>query len=340
MRAYVITRYGGPAAMLLQDVPVPGPGPGQVLIKVGAAGLNPVDYKMRQGKLRLLFRPRLPFIAGCELAGTVVGVGPGAKRFSAGDRVYSRVDAPGLGAFAEFVCVPQELVAFMPQSLGFVEAAGLPVAGLTALQALRDELRIQPGTRLFISGGAGGVGTLAIQLAKYYGAEVTTTASPRGHALVRELGADHVVDYTRENFAHTLQGFDAALDAVGGRTLARVFSILKRGGSVVSVAGIPEPKTALQDLHASRAVAALFWVVSLGIRLRAWKAGASYRYLFMHASGDDLRFLAGLVDQGKVRPVVDSTYPLSRISDAFAALETGHAKGKIIVTMDDGGSSA
>ena len=340
MRAYVITRYGGPAAMLLQDVPVPGPGPGQVLIKVGAAGLNPVDYKMRQGKLRLLFRPRLPFIAGCELAGTVVGVGPGAKRFSAGDRVYSRVDAPGLGAFAEFVCVPQELVAFMPQSLGFVEAAGLPLAGLTALQTLRDELRIQPGTRLFISGGAGGVGTLAIQLAKYYGAEVTTTASPRGHALVRELGADHVVDYTRENFAHTLQGFDAALDAVGGRTLARVFSILKRGGSVVSVAGIPEPKTALQDLHASRAVAALFWVVSLGIRLRAWKAGASYRYLFMHASGDDLRFLAGLVDQGKVRPVVDSTYPLSRISDAFAALETGHAKGKIIVTMDDGGSSA
>ena len=340
MRAYVITRYGGPAAMLLQDVPVPGPGPGQVLIKVGAAGLNPVDYKMRQGKLRLLFRPRLPFIAGCELAGTVVGVGPGAKRFSAGDRVYSRVDAPGLGAFAEFVCVPQELVAFMPQSLGFVEAAGLPVAGLTALQALRDELRIQPGTRLFISGGAGGVGTLAIQLAKYYGAEVTTTASPRGHALVRELGADHVVDYTRENFAHTLQGFDAALDAVGGRTLARVFSILKRGGSVVSVAGIPEPKTALQDLHASRAVAALFWVVSLGIRLRAWRAGVSYRYLFMHASGDDLRFLAGLVDQGKVRPVVDSTYPLSRISDAFAALETGHAKGKIIVTMDDGGSSA
>jgi alcohol dehydrogenase len=340
MRAFVITRYGGPAAMVLQDVPVPSPGPGQVLIKVGAAGLNPVDYKMRQGKLRVLFRPKLPFIAGCELAGTVVGLGPGTERFAAGDRVYSRVDTPGLGAFAEFVCVPQELVALMPRSLGFVEAAGLPLAGLTALQALRDELRIQPGTRLFISGGAGGVGTLAIQLAKYYGAEVTTTASPRGHALVRELGADHVLDYTRENFAHTLEGFDAALDAVGGWTLTRVFQILKRGGSVVSVAGIPEPKTALQDLHASRAVAALFWMVSLRLRLRAWKAGVSYRYLFMHASGDDLRFLAWLVDQGKIRPVVDSTYPLPRISDAFAALETGRAKGKIIVTMDDGGSSA
>lgn len=335
MRAYVITRYGGPEAMALRDVATPVPGPGHVLIKVRAAGLNPVDYKMRQGKLRLLFRPRLPFIGGCELAGTVVRAGPGANRFTAGDRVYSRVDAPGLGAFAEFVCVPEELVALMPQSLGFAEAAGLPLAGLTALQALRDELRIQPGSRLFISGGAGGVGTLAIQLAKYYRAEVTATASPRGHALVRELGADRVVDYTRENFAHTLEGFDAALDAVGGRTWTRVFRILRRGGRIVSVAGIPEPKTALEDLHASRAVAILFWVVSLGVRLRAWRAGVSYRYLFMHASGDDLRFLAGLVDEGYVRPVVDSIYPLTQIPDAFAALETGGAKGKIIVTMDD-----
>ncbi|WP_461164264.1 NADP-dependent oxidoreductase [Arthrobacter sp. R4-81] len=335
MRAYVITRYGGPEAMALRDVATPVPGPGHVLIKVRAAGLNPVDYKMRQGKLRPLFRPRLPFIAGCELAGTVVGLGSATNRFRAGDRVYSRVDAPGLGAFAEFVCVPQELVALMPQSLEFVEAAGLPLAGLTALQSLRDELRIQPGSRLFISGGAGGVGTLAIQLAKYYGAEVTTTASPRGHALVRELGADHVVDYTRENFAHALKDFDAALDAVGGRTLKGAFRILRRGAAVVSVAGIPEPKTALQDLHASRAVAALFWVISLGVRLRAWRSGVSYRYLFMHASGDDLRFLAGLVDTGKIRPVVDSVYPLTRISDAFSALETGHAKGKIIVTMDD-----
>lgn len=326
--------------MMLQDVPKPGPGPGQVLIKVGAAGLNPVDFKMRQGKLRLLFRPRLPFIAGCELAGTVVGVGQGANRFTAGDRVYSRVDAPGLGAFAEFVCVPQELVALMPQSLRFTEASGLPLAGLTALQALRDELRIQPGSRLVIAGGAGGVGTLAIQLAKYYGAEVTTTASPRGHTLVRELGADHVVDYTRENFAQVPTHFDAALDTVGGRTLKGVFRLLKRGAALVSVAGIPEPKTALQDLHASRAVAALFWVISLGVRLRAWRSGVSYRYLFMHASGDDLRFLAGLVDQGKVRPVVDSVYPLTRISDAFAALEAGHAKGKIIVTMNDDDSSA
>ena len=337
MRAYVMTRYGGPEVMELRDVPAPRPGPGEVLIKVGAAGLNPVDYKMRQGKLRVLFRPRLPFIAGCELAGTVVGTGAGPTHFAEGDRVYSRVDAPALGAFADFVCVPQELVALMPQSLGFVEAAGLPLAGLTALQALRDELRIQPGSRLFISGGAGGVGTLAIQLGKYFGADVTTTASPRGAALVRRLGADHVVDYTREEFPDTLRGFDAALDAVGGGSLRGIFRVLKRGGSVVSVAGIPEPQTALKDLHASRALAVLFWIISLGVRLRARRYGVSYRYLFMHASGEDLRFLARLIDDGKIGPVVDTTYPLVRIAEAFAQLEAGSAKGKIVVTMDDAG---
>ena len=169
---------------------IPSPGPGDVRIKVAAAGLNPVDFKFRRGALRPISHVRLPIVAGCELAGTVDAVGPGPNRFSIGDRVYARVDKARLGAFAELVCVQQEFVAAMPASLGFAEAAGLPLAGLTALQALRDELAVGRGTRLFISGGAGGVGTLAIQLAKYFGAEVTTTASARGEALVRRLGAD------------------------------------------------------------------------------------------------------------------------------------------------------
>jgi alcohol dehydrogenase len=340
LRAYVMTGYGGPEKMELREVPSPQPGRGEVLIKVAAAGLNPVDYKLRQGKLRVLFRPKLPLVAGCELAGTVAAAGQGASRFVEGDRIYARVDTSTLGAFAELASVPEELVTLMPRSLGFTEAAGLPLAGLTALQALRDELGIRPGTRLFISGGAGGVGTLAIQIAKYFGADVTTTASPRGAALVRMLDADRVLDYTRQDLSDVVGGFDAALDCVGGRTLSGIFRLLRRGGRVVSVAGIPEPKTALQDLHASRAVAVLFWIISLGVRLRAWRAGVSYRYLFMHASAEDLQFLAELVDGGQVRPVVDSTYPLARIREAFAALEAGHAKGKIIVTMDDGGSSA
>lgn len=333
MRGYVLTRYGGPDAMQLRDVPEPPPGPGDLRIRVAAAGLNPVDYKIRQGALRPINHLHLPVVTGCELAGTVDAVGPGPSRFAVGDRVYARVDKARLGAFAEFVCVQQDLVAAMPASLGFAEAAGLPLAGLTALQALRDELSVGPGTRLFISGGAGGVGTLAIQLAKYFGAEVTTTASPRGEALVRRLGADRVVDYTREDFAEVLTDYDAVLDLIGGAALKESFRILKPGGRVLSIAGVPEPLTAKTDLGSPPWITAVFWAMSLGLRLRARKAKASYRYLFMHPSGDDLRFLAGLVDGGRLEPIVDSTFPFEKIDEAFAVLEQGHAKGKIVVTL-------
>ena len=333
MLAYVLTRYGGPDALEIRNVPAPRPGPGDVRIKVAAAGLNPVDYKFRRGALRPISRVRLPIVAGCELAGTVEAVGSGPNRFSLGDRVYARVDKTRLGAFAELVCVQQELVAAMPASLGFAEAAGLPLAGLTALQALRDELGVGRGTRLFISGGAGGVGTLAIQLAKYFGAEVTTTASARGEALVRRLGADHTIDYTRENFAEVLRDFDAVLDLVGGATLRDSFRILRSGGRVVSIAGVPEPLTATKDLGSPPLIAAAFGLMSVGIRRRARKAKSSYRYLFMHPSGDDLRTLAELVDGGHVQPIIDSAYPFAEIAEAFAALERGHAKGKIVVTF-------
>jgi alcohol dehydrogenase len=247
--------------------------------------------------------------------------------------VYARVDKATLGAFAELVCVDQAIVAAMPASLGFAEAAGLPLAGLTALEALRDELAVGKGTRLFISGGAGGVGTLAIQLAKHFGAEVTTTASPRGDELVRRLGADRVIDYTRKRIGDEPQDYDAVLDLVGGDTLKQSFRILKPGGRVVSIAGAPEPLTARKDLAAPGWVAALFWAIGLPVRLRARRARAGYRYLFMHPSGADLRFLATLVDEGALHPVVDSEFPFGSIADAFAALEQGHAKGKIVVIL-------
>ena len=333
MRAYVLTRYGGPGVMELREVPAPRPGPGDVRIRVAAAGLNPVDFKFRQGALRPISHFRLPIVAGCELAGTVEAVGPGPSRFAIGDPVYARVDKTRLGAFAELVCVQQEFVAAMPASVGFAEAAGLPLAGLTALQALRDELGVGRGTRLFISGGAGGVGTLAIQLAKDFGAEVTTTASSRGEALVRRLGADCVIDYTRENFAEALHDFDAVLDLVGGATLRDSFRIIRAGGRVVSIAGVPEPLTATKDLDSPPWITAAFWLMSMGIRRRARTAKASYRYLFMHPSADDLRTLAALVDGGHVQPVVDRRYPFAEIAEAFAALEQGHAKGKIVITL-------
>jgi alcohol dehydrogenase len=190
----MLERYGDRSAMALRDVPKPEAGTGNVLVRVRAAGLNPVDYKIREGKMRLINRLHLPLVAGSELAGEVSQVGPGVTKFVPGDRVFARVDESTLGAFDEFATVDQHLLAGIPEELDFRQAAGLPLAGLTALQALRHLLNVTRGGRLYISGGAGGVGTMAIQIATWFGAEVATTASGPGTELVRSLGADHVID--------------------------------------------------------------------------------------------------------------------------------------------------
>lgn len=335
MRAFVLSRYGGPEAAELRDVPVPTPRPHELQINVHAVGLNPVDYKFREGKLKVLHRPRMPVVLGNELSGTVMAKGAEVRGFAVGDRVFARVDKFALGAFAEVACVDERLVAKVPADLDLTAAAGVPLAGLTALQCLRDELRVGPGFRLFISGGAGGVGTFALQLAKLMGAHVTTTASPRGEALVRRLGADEVVDYTQTTFWQVLKDLDGALDLVGGETLDHCFEIVRRGGSVVSVAGMPEPRTARRDLAAGPGLAALFWLASLRTRLKGWPHGVFYRYKFMHPSGSDLAHLADLIADGRLEVVVDRVFPLSEIAQAFAYLESGRAKGKVVVTLAD-----
>jgi NADPH:quinone reductase-like Zn-dependent oxidoreductase len=332
MRAYVLERYGGPEGVRLADVPAPAPGPRDILVAVRAAGLNPVDFKFRQGKLRAILRPKLPFVLGNELAGEVIAVGGDVKRFQLGDRVFARVAKDRAGAFAEQACVEEVHAAHMPRNLDFADAAAVPLAGLTALQALRDELVVTPGEKVFISGGAGGVGSFAIQLAKWLGADVTTTASPRGEALVRALGCDQMIDYTSQDISGTAARFDAGFDLVGGNTLEQMFGIMKPGTKVVSVAALPEPQTA-KDLGGSRALAAIFWIISYGIRSRARRAGVGYRYLFMHPSGSDLAQLAELIEQGKLKVTVDKTYPFANIADALAYVESGRAKGKVVVTM-------
>ena len=333
MRAYVLEHYGGPEGARLMDVPAPVPGPHDILVEVRAAGLNPVDFKFRQGKLRAIQRPKLPFVLGNELAGEVIAVGSDVKRFRAGDRVFARVAKDRAGAFAEQACVDEDHAAHMPRDLDFAAAAAVPLAGLTALQALRDELDVKPGQRVFISGGAGGVGTFAIQIAKWLGAHVTTTASQRGEALVRSLGCDEVIDYTSQSISRAGRGFDAGFDLIGGNTLEQMFEIMKPGTRIVSIAARPEPQTAIKDLAGRRALAAMFWIISYGIRSRARRAAISYRYLFMHPSGADLVQLAELIEQGKLKVIVDKTYPFAKISEALAYLESGRAKGKVVVTM-------
>jgi NADPH:quinone reductase-like Zn-dependent oxidoreductase len=303
MRALVLSGYGGPERTALTEAPQPTPQANELLVRVHAAGLNPVDYKTRAGGLKVIHRYPLPIVMGNELSGVVEAAGGAVTRFAKGDRVFARVDKKVMGAFADYAVVHEDHAAAMPASLDFPAAAAVPLAGLTALQALRDELRLSAGDRIFIPGGAGGVGTFAIQIAKHLGAHVATTASPRGEALVARLGADVVIDYTRERFEDKLSGYDCAFDLIGGETLARLWPVLKHGGHVVSIAGMPEPLTARKDLEAG-GLAALFWLASLTTRWRAARHGVRYRYLFMHPSGADLAYL-----------------------------ETGHAKGKVVLAM-------
>jgi alcohol dehydrogenase len=221
----------------------------------------------------------------------------------------------------------------MPGNLDFTAAAAAPLAGLTALQALRDELRVKPGQKVFISGGAGGVGTFAIQIAKWLGAHVTTTASTRGEALVRSLGCDEVIDYTVQDLSGGQRRFDAGFDLIGGKTLEQMFEIMKPGTKIVSVAALPEPQTAIRDLGGRPVLSIIFWLISYGIRSRARHAGVSYRYLFMNPSGSDLAVLAELIEQGKLKAIIDRTYPLAKIAEALAYVESGRAKGKVVVTV-------
>ncbi len=338
MKALVLTRYRGSDAAELRDVRRPRAARGEVLVRVHAAGLNPVDYKTRDGMLKVVQRYPLPVVMGNELSGVVEELGEGVASFAPGDRVFARMPKDTMGGLAEYAVVPEQFLAKMPASIDFNTAAGVPLAGLTALQALRDELHVGRGSRIFIPGGAGGVGTFAIQLAKWLGAEVTTTASPRGRALVEALGADVVIDYTKERFEERLRDMDGAFDLLGGETLLKSFGVVKRGGKVVSIAGMPEPETARKDLGRGLFLRALFWLASYKIRAVARKHGVSYRYLFMHPDGAELAELADLIDAGTVRPVIDRVFALNDVAEAFAYLESGRAKGKVVVEIE--GSSA
>lgn len=335
MKAFVLTRYGDRSASEMRDMPIPVARPGEVLVRVRAAGLNPVDFKTRAGMLRIVTPYRLPAIMGNELAGTVEAVGAGVTNFAPGDRVFARTAKDAMGALAEYAVVPANLLARVPDRLDFATAAGIPLAGLTALQALRDELHLGPGSRVFIPGGAGGVGTFAIQIAKWLGAHVITTASPRGRALVERLGADEVIDYTTQDFANYVRRVDGVFDLIGGDTLTQSFGVVRRGGTVVTVAGLPEPQTALKDLGRGYGLAALFWLASLPLRLRARAKGARYRFLFMHPSGSELAELAELVDDGRLEPIVDRIFPFDQTAEALDYLQQGRAKGKVVVLIAD-----
>lgn len=332
MRALIYESYGGPDKLSVRDdLPEPRPAAGAIRIRTRAAGLNPVDALQREGTFRALDPYQFPIIGGNELSGVVESVGPDTSRFTPGDQVIAKTD---IGAFAEVVSVDETSVAAAPTTVPLVDAAGLPLAGLTAQQAFApDHLDLQAGDRLLITGGAGGVGLLAIQLAKLRGAEVTTTASERGSELVRSMGADHVIDYHKYSVADGKARFDKVLDLVGGDEQLDLFDAIKPGGRVVTLAGPPTPGSLSAVTRPSRKplAAAVSRLRSCRVRRMAKRAKTQFEFFLMHPDGAGLAELVSLIDDGKLILPIDSRYPLHQYKDAFERLESRRSKGKVVL---------
>ncbi|MDG1482018.1 MAG: NADP-dependent oxidoreductase [Myxococcota bacterium] len=308
MKAVRIHRYGDVDTLSYEDAPLPEPGPADVRIRVHAAAVNPVDWKIRAGYLAAMIPYQMPLTIGWDVSGVVDQLGAEVTGLSVGDAVYSRPDIMRNGTYAEYAVVRASEVSGKPQSLSHREAAAVPLAGLTAWQALFDHAQLKAGERVLIHAGAGGVGSFAIQFAKWAGAHVIATASASNAALVRDLGADEFVDYRSQRFESVLDKVDVVLDTIGGETQLRSIALLKRGGRLFSVVATPD--------HAALA-----------------SAGATGGMFMVQPSSDDLSRIAELIDAGSVRVIIDSVFPLSQARAAHAKSQTGRAKGKIVLEV-------
>ena len=332
MKAFVVEHYGKDGVRAA-DRPEPEVGDGDVLVKVSAASVNPLDMMVRNGELKRLLKYRTPFALGHDVAGVVTEVGSAVRDFRVGDEVYARPRDLRIGTFAEYIAIDQDDIALKPDSLTLHEAAAVPLVSLAAWQALVDRAHVTPGQKVLVHAGSGGLGSTVIQLAKHLGATVATTARAKNAELVRSLGADVVVDYTKEDFAEVLSGYDVVLDPLGGDNVETSLAVLKPGGQAIGVAGPPDPGFAKQ-LGAPSILGLVMSVLSRKVRKQAKAVGVRYEFFFMHASGSQLRELRALYDAGVLRPLIDKTFPFARTPEAMAYVEQGHTEaGKVVVTM-------
>lgn len=332
MKAFVVDKYKRKGRLRLADMPEPQLGANDVLVRIHATAINLLDSKVRDGEFKLFLPYRPPFILGHDLAGTVVRVGAQVRRLKVGDEVYARPRDHRIGTFAEFIAIDEADVALKPASLTMEEAAGIPLVGLTAWQALVEVGKVQPGQKVFIQAGSGGVGTFAIQLAKHLGATVATTTSAANVELVKTLGADVVIDYKTQNFERVLSGYDLVLNSQDPKTLAKSLNVLKPGGQLVSISGPPDLPFA-RSLGLNLFLRFVMRMLSMGVLKKAKARGVGYSFLFMHADGAQLAQIAKLIDTGVIRPVVDKVFPFAQTAEALAYVENGRAKGKLVVTV-------
>ncbi|MBP0000444.1 MAG: NAD(P)-dependent alcohol dehydrogenase [Cyanobacteria bacterium SID2] len=316
MKAVTIDRYGSSDVLQYRDVEQPVPTGNAVLVRVRASSVNPIDWKIRRGDLALLSGFDFPRPLGADVAGIVEAVGDTATQFQPGDEVFGFGNPLNSGTYAEFATLPESQLALKPKNVSFEEAAAAPLAGLTAMQALLDLGELRPGCSVLVNGASGGVGEFAVQIAKTFSATVTGVCSEANLEIVRHLGADAVIDYTREDFTHQAARYDLVFDAVGKRTFTDCRRVLKPEGIFVST--LPSP-----ELLASIAQTLLF-------------SGQKAKLILAQPKSRDLQALCELMEDGKVKSQIDRTYPLSEIAAAHNYSETGRAKGKIVLTVDVG----
>jgi NADPH:quinone reductase-like Zn-dependent oxidoreductase len=332
MKAFVVEQYGthGPRAV---DVPEPTVGRRDVLVRVSAASINPLDRMTRNGEFKQLIKYKPPFVLGHDVAGVITEVGADVRDFNVGDEVYARPRDLRIGTFAELIAINEADVAPKPDSLTLEEAAAVPLVALAAWQILLDRADVQPGQKVLVHAGAGGLGSTVIQLAKHLGATVATTTNTTTADLARSLGADVVVDYTKQDFSQVLSGYDLVIDSLGGENLEKSLTVLKPGGLAIGVAGPPDAGFARQ-VGAPSFLGVVMNLLSRKVRKKAKALGVRYEFFFMQASGSQLRKLSALYDAGVLRPVIDSTFPFEQTSEAMAYVEQGRTKaGKVVVTM-------
>lgn len=310
MKAAVFSRYGGNEVVEVKDVSVPTAGPGEVVIKVHAASVNPVDWKVRDGQARIFTGSKFPKVLGCECAGEIFETGAGAARFRKGDRVVMYTSVKRLGAFAEYACASEDRVYPIAEGVSFEQAACLPIAGLTALQSLRDHGRIGAGKKVLINGAAGGVGHFAVQIAKVFGAEVTGVTSGRNVEFVKGLGADKVIDYAKEDFTRGGERYDLVFDAVSMSSFGACKRVMTDSGRYVNT--LPNATIVVQIIT-------------------SFLPGKKARSMWVKPNAADMAWMMEQIRSGKVKVFIEQSYPLDRVKDALAASETGRTRGKIVL---------
>jgi len=333
MKAFSVKKYGKKETLHLTSVAEPTINENEVLVQIHSAGVNLLDSLIRNGEFKIFLPYKTPFVNGHDMAGVITKVGAKVSKFKTGDEVYARVSDFKIGTFAEQIAVKESDLGLKPANISMEEAASIPLVGLTAWQALVEIANLKKGQKVFIQAGSGGVGTFAIQLAKHLGAFVATTTSSTNTDWVKSLGADVVIDYKKENFINVLKDYDVVLHSNrDAQVLADSLKVLKPGGMLISLTGPPTAELA-KELGLGWHLRIIMNLLSWSVRRKAKKQGVSFKFLFMRADGKQLSEISQLIEAGIIRPIIDKIFPFEQTNEAMAYVESGRAKGKVVIKI-------